>query len=262
MTLRIAYFILFLLLASQTACAHTAKETKLQCLRKNYPAFTIASDNNTIYFQDNHSAKWDDGASKDLENDFDHILENTSNISQMFLIPYPSGQYPQFKIPQTNEDPGRIRLDLFFLKIYGDNPEKIKSDLVPVKWIDDTTILFNKNFGAANALQNVSNELKNLIIKKPYLKEHLISPIGGTFEWRPIAGTNRFSVHSFGVAIDINTKKSDYWYWDKKNSYNYKNRIPTEIPEVFEKFGFIWGGKWYHYDTMHFEYRPELFNCR
>ena len=25
-----------------------------------------------------------------------------------------------------------------------------------------------------------------------------------------------------------------------------------------EKHGFIWGGKWYHYDTMHFEYRPEI----
>mgnify|MGYP002637708491 CR=1 FL=1 len=22
--------------------------------------------------------------------------------------------------------------------------------------------------------------------------------------------------------------------------------------------GFIWGGRWFHYDTMHFEYRPEL----
>jgi len=20
----------------------------------------------------------------------------------------------------------------------------------------------------------------------------------------------------------------------------------------------VWGGKWYHYDTMHFEYRPEI----
>jgi len=27
---------------------------------------------------------------------------------------------------------------------------------------------------------------------------------------------------------------------------------------VFERHGFIWGGKWFHYDTMHFEYRPEL----
>jgi hypothetical protein len=27
---------------------------------------------------------------------------------------------------------------------------------------------------------------------------------------------------------------------------------------VFEQHGFIWGGRWAHYDTMHFEYRPEL----
>ena len=33
---------------------------------------------------------------------------------------------------------------------------------------------------------------------------------------------------------------------------------PTEIVAIFEKHGFIWGGKWYHFDTMHFEFRPEL----
>ncbi|MFY4861157.1 M15 family metallopeptidase, partial [Aliarcobacter butzleri] len=38
----------------------------------------------------------------------------------------------------------------------------------------------------------------------------------------------------------------------------YKNKIPLEIVEIFEKYGFIWGGRWYHFDTMHFEYRPEL----
>jgi hypothetical protein len=27
---------------------------------------------------------------------------------------------------------------------------------------------------------------------------------------------------------------------------------------VFERQGFIWGGKWWHFDTMHFEYRPEI----
>jgi hypothetical protein len=39
----------------------------------------------------------------------------------------------------------------------------------------------------------------------------------------------------------------------------HRNRIPFEVVEPFEAEGFIWGGKWYHYDTMHFEYRPELF---
>jgi hypothetical protein len=28
--------------------------------------------------------------------------------------------------------------------------------------------------------------------------------------------------------------------------------------QVLEKHGFIWGGKWYHFDTMHLEHRPEL----
>jgi len=33
---------------------------------------------------------------------------------------------------------------------------------------------------------------------------------------------------------------------------------PTEIIETFERHGFIWGGKWWHFDTIHFEYRPEI----
>jgi hypothetical protein len=40
----------------------------------------------------------------------------------------------------------------------------------------------------------------------------------------------------------------------------YPNQIPWPIILLFEKYGFIWGGKWHHFDTMHFEYRPELFH--
>jgi hypothetical protein len=35
--------------------------------------------------------------------------------------------------------------------------------------------------------------------------------------------------------------------------------FPQPIIEAFERHQFIWGGKWYHFDTMHFEYRPGLF---
>ena len=34
--------------------------------------------------------------------------------------------------------------------------------------------------------------------------------------------------------------------------------MPRAIVDAFERHGFVWGGRWYHYDTMHFEYRPEL----
>ena len=58
---------------------------------------------------------------------------------------------------------------------------------------------------------------------------------------------------------DPATKSGNYWLWDKKGkNIVYKNQIPLEIVKIFEKYGFIWGGRWYHYDTMHFEYRPEL----
>ena len=90
---------------------------------------------------------------------------------------------------------------------------------------------------------------------------------GGTYNWRVIANTNRLSPHSFGMTIDINVEQSHYWQWDLKAKGKsiaeealptYRNNIPWEIVLIFEKYGFIWGGKWYHYDTMHFEYCPEL----
>jgi hypothetical protein len=33
---------------------------------------------------------------------------------------------------------------------------------------------------------------------------------------------------------------------------------PEKVIRAFEYEGFIWGGKWIFFDTMHFEYRPEL----
>jgi hypothetical protein len=39
-----------------------------------------------------------------------------------------------------------------------------------------------------------------------------------------------------------------------------QERSEHSLPErhAAERRSFVWGGRWYHYDTMHFEYRPEL----
>jgi hypothetical protein len=34
--------------------------------------------------------------------------------------------------------------------------------------------------------------------------------------------------------------------------------IPLPVVQAFERQGFVWGGKWLFFDTMHFEYRPEI----
>jgi len=89
------------------------------------------------------------------------------------------------------------------------------------------------------------------------------------YVWRQIAGTQRMSFHSWGLAIDILPSdlggRSVYWQWERRWNENWmltplENRWspPIQVVEAFERQGFIWGGKWVFFDTMHFEFRPEL----
>ncbi len=89
------------------------------------------------------------------------------------------------------------------------------------------------------------------------------------FVWRKIAGTASRSLHSFGISIDIIPNdyrgKEVYWRWSMLHrpdwwSISYADRyIPPEtVINAFEHNGFIWGGKWFFFDQIHFEYRPEL----
>lgn len=185
-------------------------------------------------------------------------LKNPSLASQLAL-PYLQGR--PLSPPARNDDPGRVRYTPFFNKIYGNCKKgEVSKALVNVVWKSNNrakNIKFSKINGAARQLQKVADELNAL----PQEFHKYLWPISGTYNCRKIAGTNRFSTHSYGIAIDLNAKQADYWRWSKPNKAGlrpYKNRVPWEIVAIFEKHGFIWGGKWYHYDSMHFEYRPEL----
>lgn len=90
------------------------------------------------------------------------------------------------------------------------------------------------------------------------------------YYWRLIAGTNRKSFHSLGIAIDVQPKyyggKDVYWSWAKdRDPENWmltplskRWMPPKSVIKIFEEEGFIWGGKWAIWDNMHFEYHPEL----
>jgi hypothetical protein len=86
------------------------------------------------------------------------------------------------------------------------------------------------------------------------------------WNWRNVAGSASRSNHSYGIAIDILPKslggKATYWQWTANWwSVPYEGRYhpPDAVIKTFESYGFIWGGKWTYYDTMHFEFRPEIF---
>ena len=203
----------------------------------------VKCENNKIYLSNGKNFIYDDGKRKN----FKEALNNP-DIEDMFKF-----KYPKFwLVTPPKNDPGRIRFEPLFKELYGHNANEVKQNLEYIPWFDKN-ILVTKANGVANNLKSVYKELKAL----PPKYQKYLHPIGGTFKWRYIAGTKRLSVHSFGAAIDINVKYSAYWRWSR-GTYRYQNKIPKKIVQIFEKYGFIWGGKWYHYDTMHFEYRPEL----
>jgi hypothetical protein len=89
------------------------------------------------------------------------------------------------------------------------------------------------------------------------------------WNWRNVAGSTSRSYHSYGIAIDLleiqQRGKETYWQWTRDKGIDWRTvsasqRLdpPDSVIRVFEEQGFIWGGAWPWYDTMHFEYRPEL----
>ena len=167
----------------------------------------------------------------------------------------------------STEDVLRDQYEPFFKKMYGSSAAEVKKKLVTIYWMPH---VFGKRYpikvtlinGIAQKLQRISAALEKL---PPTYYKYLAHPAGG-FYWRNVAGESYLSAHSFGIAIDINSFYSNYWLWDWQRAKRpfaelaklNHNRIPMQIVKIFEKEGFFWGGRWYFYDTMHFEYRPEL----
>ncbi|PID58952.1 hypothetical protein CSB45_02055 [candidate division KSB3 bacterium] len=228
---------------------------EVQHLLQAYPDHLLTVEDNIIYWHNGSKMVYDDGVK---EKDFEMLL-NYPDIEDQFSFMYPIGSAYHLPFPR-NFDPGRIRYEPFFMNMYGWSAEEVQAKLVEVSWLPATVnkrIWITSVNNVHEKLQAISNELDRL---PDEFKKYLID-IGGTFNWRAITGTERLSSHSFGIAIDINVKYANYWKWDNPDpdgEQSYRNQIPLEIVEIFEKYGFIWGGKWYHYDTMHFEYRPEL----
>lgn len=263
---------------AEKACAHIAM-TYLTCEKKfeyvdgvfNFP--TLGT-----------KVVCTDGARKSF---YDRV--NNMDMASILMIPYQSGAVTLPEV-RKNHDPGRLRSEDLLMAVYGKDEARVWSNIVKVQFLGHS-LSFQKKLGAARALENISKELL-LEMKKDKSLADFLSTITAktekpsTYNWRVIEGTTRHSVHSFGIGIDIviSKVKAQYWVWDERtktakpkiNETDYENMhfIPSKTPyfhpkavAIFEKNGFIWGGKWNHYDTMHFEYRPEFFkgykiNCK
>jgi len=181
------------------------------------------------------------------------------DLDDIFRFPYAQGDLAS--PPGKDFDPGRARPLAFYSKMYGDcRRGEVTGHLTDVVWLPKKSgqhLKVTRVNGVDRQLAAISAELDAL----PSRLDKFLIPAAGTYNCRPIAGTDRPSAHGYGIAIDIAVKPSDYWRWAKSGRDGrpvYRNSIPMEIVRIFERHGFIWGGKWHHFDTMHFEYRPEL----
>ena len=138
---------------------------------------------------------------------------NNPDIEDQFAYPYPLG--PDVKAPGVERGPGRIRYEPFFVKMYGDcRKGEVAKRLKPVAWMPARkggTVTVTTVNGVNERLAAVVKDLETLPAS---LTKYLV-PSAGTYNCRPIANTNRLSVHAFGAALDINTQFSDYWEWSK-----------------------------------------------
>jgi hypothetical protein len=235
---------------------HASTAASLDDLVRAYPDFLSRFDGSDLVWRDGTRMPVDDGRP---DKSMKEQLRSGSILDQLRL-PYRAGT----PVLAPLLDAGRVRNKAFFDKMYGDcRLGQVAPALVPIVWLPKTwahVLSITSVNGVDRQLAAVSRELDAL----PAEERRFLYPVGGTYACRSVADTGQTSMHAWGAAIDINPAVSDYWLWHRAGGGMpaYVNRIPPDIVAIFERHGFIWGGRWEHFDTMHFEYRPELLGVR
>ncbi len=230
----------------------------LAALRAAYPGFVLGMEREgssvlSLVLSGNRRLPYDDGRARTAREALD-----SPDLRTMMAQKYPLGPMTEaLARPAPGFDPGRSRVEPFFALLYGRTRAEVLGSCVRVPFLGRKP-LFTTRQGAAQALERVGRRLEALPMDDPAYRR-ILRPVGGSFVWRVIAGTGRLSMHSFGVAIDLNPSLP-YWR-NEPHPETMPLRLlsfPKEIVAAFEAEGFIWGGKWASFDLMHFEYRPEL----
>jgi hypothetical protein len=213
------------------------------------------------------------------------LLPENELINAKKYRPYQFYEYPAELPPQVEASPEDIEMYLRWTSQTGENilprsgffpgalwnaftREEMEEQIVEITFLKKKLkihkairkkigIIEKEILAAAKTDKNINTWINNL------------GPLSG-YNWRIIANTQSRSYHSYGLAVDLLPKslgkKQTYWLWasEKKSDwwnvpYSERYHPPEKVIKIFESYGFVWGGKWEMFDTMHFEYRPEVF---
>lgn len=147
------------------------------------------------------------------------------------------------------------------IQVFGDIDQYLGNDGRPnSQWVDGVMQLVNLPFPIkyhSNPSQNLTRlrchhkltdvfaAVFNAILNQG-LKDK-IKDCDGCYCFREkSSGNGELSVHSWGIAIDLNVST---------NKPNTPGDMAPELITLFKGFGFEWGGDWSNYrDPMHFQY--------
>lgn len=227
----------------------------LLVLMLTYPEYIkdIEKDENGLVYlimQNNNKVLYDDKKEKSHEQKF-----YNSDVQDTLEQIYPLEMINN--VMEEGQDPGRIRSYSFLSNMYGGSKEAVQKNITH-KNTHYGSMMFNKVNGAADNLEKALNKISELAKQNPKIY-NFVSPTSGTFNYRVIQDTGQLSPHAFAIAIDLKSNPADYWKWcNREKGGNRISIYPEEIVKTFEEYGFVWGGKWAHFDILHFEYRPEI----
>lgn len=241
--------------ASENKDYKTEMKQDMLILMLAYPEYIVGVEkkNDDEFYLVMKSGKkiiYDDKRNKSHE----EKLENP-DLQDMLEQDYPLSKGTE--IMDKTFDPGRARHYELLNEVYGNSKVSIEKNLINLKY-GYTNYQFNSKNGANISLETALKELMPLAKNRGDVGS-ILYPASGTYNYRVISGTGRLSPHSYGIAIDLKSDKRDYWKWSSEKQG--KERLleyPKELVEIFEKNNFVWGGKWGHFDILHFEYRPEI----
>lgn len=203
-----------------------------------------------LVMQNNNKVLYDDKKEKSHEQKF-----YNSDLQDTLEQIYPLDMINN--VMEEGQDPGRIRCYSFLSNMYGNSKEAVQKNITN-KSTYYGSMMFNKVNGAADNLEKALNIISELAKENPKIY-NFVSPTSGTFNYRVIQDTGQLSPHAFAIAIDLKSDPADYWKWcNREKGGNRISIYPEEIVKTFEECGFVWGGKWSHFDILHFEYRPEI----
>jgi len=132
-----------------------------------------------------------------------------------------------------------------FYSQFGSSASEVESQLVTVNILGKKLRVHRK---AQSAFNSVIAAIPSNITYK------ITDNASGTFNWRSnVNNPSSQSLHSFGIAIDINPNKNPN---EKRIAgKDCETDIPNEIVNAFRNNGFRWGGDYRtRCDTMHFEW--------